>query len=110
MRHILRLSLLVLFALPAYSQSNYASLSGSVFDPQQKVLPGCSVQLTSETTRALRSAVTNDSGILQSHCAGLRFRDADTKDVFGSLPINVSRSESQSRVVEYRGRCYFRSD
>ena len=65
MRHILRLSLVVLFALPAYSQSNYASLSGTIYDPQQKVLAGCSVQLTSETTGASRSAVTNDLGSFQ---------------------------------------------
>ena len=65
MRHILRLSLVVLFALPAYSQSNYANLSGTIFDPQQKVLAGCSVQITSETTGASRSAVTNDLGSFQ---------------------------------------------
>src|SRR6185436_551394 len=65
MRHILRLSLVVLFALPACSQSNYASLSGTVFDPQQKLLAGCSVQLTSENTGASRSAVTNELGSFQ---------------------------------------------
>src|ERR1043165_6721565 len=65
MRHLLRLSLVVLFALPAYSQSNYASLSGTVFDPQQRVLAGGSVQLVSENTGASRSAVTNELGSFQ---------------------------------------------
>lgn len=65
MRHVLRLFLVVLFALPVYSQSNYASLSGTIFDPQQKVLAGCSVQLTSENTGAARSAVTNELGSFQ---------------------------------------------
>ena len=83
MRYILRLSLLVLFALPAYSQSNYASLSGIVYDPQQKVLAGSSVQLTSETTGATRSAVTNDLGSFQQPHAikipQLNVRDNDAK-------------------------------
>src|ERR1043165_3159023 len=65
MRLLLRLSLVVLFALPAYSQSNYASLSGTVFDPQQRVLAGGSVQLVSENTGASRSAVTNELGSFQ---------------------------------------------
>ena len=65
---IMRLSLVVfclLIARPGYSQSNYASLSGTVLDPQQKVVAGCSVQVTSETTGASRSAVTNDLGSFQ---------------------------------------------
>ncbi|HKU75990.1 MAG TPA: carboxypeptidase regulatory-like domain-containing protein [Pyrinomonadaceae bacterium] len=65
---ILRLSLVIfclLIASRAYSQSNYASLSGTVFDPQQKVVAGSSIQLVSETTGASRSAVTNDSGSFQ---------------------------------------------
>jgi hypothetical protein len=65
---IMRLSLVVfclLMASRAYSQSNYASLSGTVFDPQQKVLAGSSVQLTSENTGASRSAVTNELGSFQ---------------------------------------------
>jgi Carboxypeptidase regulatory-like domain len=47
------------------SQSNYASLSGTVFDPQQKVLAGCAIQLTSETTGASRQTVTSDMGVFQ---------------------------------------------
>ncbi|HEU4931229.1 MAG TPA: carboxypeptidase regulatory-like domain-containing protein, partial [Pyrinomonadaceae bacterium] len=65
---LMRLSLVVfclLIASRAYSQSNYASLSGTVYDPQQKVLAGSSIQLTSETTGASRSAVTNESGSFQ---------------------------------------------
>ena len=66
MRHI-RLFLFVfcLAATPVYSQSNYASLSGTAWDPQQKVLAGCSVQLTSETTGATRQTVTNELGSFQ---------------------------------------------
>ena len=68
MRRILQLLIFVFFlsaATTANSQSNYATLSGTIFDPQQKVLAGCSVQLISETTSASRSAVTNELGSFQ---------------------------------------------
>ena len=52
-------------ATTANAQSNYASLSGTVFDPQQKVLAGCAIQLTSESTGASRQTVTNDMGVFQ---------------------------------------------
>lgn len=54
-----------LAATTANSQSNYASLSGTIFDPQQNVLAGCSVTVISESTGASRSAVTNDLGSFQ---------------------------------------------
>jgi hypothetical protein len=49
----------------AFGQSNYASLSGSVLDPQQKAIAGASVQLTSESTNVSRQAVTKDDGSFQ---------------------------------------------
>ena len=52
-------------ASTVYSQSNYATLSGTVVDPQQKVVPGCAVHLTSQSTRASREATTNELGIFQ---------------------------------------------
>jgi len=52
-------------ATTANSQTNYATLSGTVFDPQEKVLAGCSVQVTSENTGAERRTVTNDLGSFQ---------------------------------------------
>lgn len=52
-------------ATTAYSQSNYASLSGTVFDPQQNVLAGCAIQLTSESTGVSRQTVTSDQGVFQ---------------------------------------------
>ena len=66
MRRVARVFLLLLsVATTAYSQSNYASLSGTVFDPQQKVLAGCAIQLTSESTGASRQTVTSDEGVFQ---------------------------------------------
>jgi hypothetical protein len=68
MRKITRLSLflfLLLASSAALGQSNYASLSGTVFDPQQQAIPGASVQLTSDSTHASRHGTTNDQGIFQ---------------------------------------------
>lgn len=68
MRKLTHLSLF-LFLLSASSsvlgQSNYASLSGTVFDPQNQAITGASVQLTSDTTQATRQATTNDQGMFQ---------------------------------------------
>ncbi len=68
MRQLLRFSLVVfcfLSATSVYSQSNFANLSGTVFDPQQKLLAGCSIQLTSDSTGASRQAVTGEHGSFQ---------------------------------------------
>ena len=68
MRKVLQLSILVFVlsaATSANSQSNFATLSGTVLDPQQKALPGCTVQLTSDSTRASRQSVTNEQGTFQ---------------------------------------------
>src|SRR5215510_8640851 len=46
-------------------QSNYAGLSGTVFDPQQKVIPGASLRLTAVSTEAIRQVVSNDHGMYQ---------------------------------------------
>ena len=61
---VLTLALLSL-SLPVFGQSNYAALSGSVVDPQERALPGAIVQLTSEATRAVRRVTSNDQGIFQ---------------------------------------------
>ncbi len=68
MRKVVQLSLLAVvlsMAHTAKAQSNYASLSGTVLDPQQKVVAGAAVQLTSETTGASRQTVTNELGAFQ---------------------------------------------
>ena len=68
MRKITHLSLfLVLLSASstALGQSNYARLSGTVFDPQQQAVPGASVQLTSDSTHASRHGTTNDQGMFQ---------------------------------------------
>jgi type 1 fimbria pilin len=67
MRGPVQLVLFVIFlsAATANAQSNYATMSGTVADPQQKVVPGCTVHLTSQSTSATRQATTNKQGIFQ---------------------------------------------
>ena len=54
-----------LAAAPVWAQSNYAAVSGTVFDPQQQAIPGASVQLTSQGTQATRQVKSNDQGLFQ---------------------------------------------
>src|SRR4030095_3361953 len=68
MRKVVQLFLLLFvlsIATSVNSQSNYASVSGTVFDPQEKVLAGCAVQLTSDSKGASRQTVTNELGVFQ---------------------------------------------
>lgn len=57
--------LLVWAAPPAAAQSNYATLSGTVFDPQRQAVPGATVRVTSASTRASRQVSTNGEGAFQ---------------------------------------------
>src|SRR5215471_5297900 len=56
---------LLLLSLPAFGQSNYANLSGVVLDPQQSVLAGANVELTSVNTHAIRRVTTNQQGLFE---------------------------------------------
>jgi len=51
--------------LNCLGQSNYASLSGTIFDPHRQAIPGASIQLTSVSTHALRKVTSNEQGIYQ---------------------------------------------
>ena len=57
--------LLAFAAMPASAQSNYAALSGTVFDPQRQAVPGASVRAVSASTRAMRQVTTNEQGSFQ---------------------------------------------
>ena len=46
-------------------QSNYASLSGTIFDPQGQAIPDASIELVSISTRAVRQVTSNEHGIYQ---------------------------------------------
>jgi hypothetical protein len=48
-----------------FGQSNYASLSGTILDPQRQAIPNASVQLVSTSTRATRQVTSNEQGLYQ---------------------------------------------
>ena len=56
---------LLLISCSALAQSNYASLEGTVSDPQGHPFPGAALQLTSLATRAERHALSNEQGFFQ---------------------------------------------
>ena len=66
---IARVILLVIVCLliPAegLSQSQFASLSGTIFDPQRQAIPNAAVQLVSRSTRTVRQVTSNDQGLYQ---------------------------------------------
>jgi hypothetical protein len=49
-------------ALPAFGQSNYAVLTGTVTDPQHLPVAGAAVELTAASTGSIRRVVTNQQG------------------------------------------------
>src|ERR1041384_8851401 len=55
----------LLAPLLCFGQSNYAGLNGTVFDPQQQVVPGTLLRLTAVSTEATRQVVSNDHGMYQ---------------------------------------------
>ena len=58
--------LLLVSALPAGGQSNYAALSGSVTDLQHLPVAGAAVQLTAVSTGTIRRVVTNQQGVFEA--------------------------------------------
>ncbi|HWT01811.1 MAG TPA: carboxypeptidase regulatory-like domain-containing protein [Pyrinomonadaceae bacterium] len=68
MRKLTRLSLslsLLLVSIPASGQSNYAGLGGTVFDPQQRAIPGAAVELKSAGTQSVRAVTSDEQGVFQ---------------------------------------------
>jgi hypothetical protein len=64
-KHFLLLLILVL-ALPAYAQSNYGVIKGSVADPQHLPVAGASLQMKAVSTGATRRVVTNQQGLFEA--------------------------------------------
>lgn len=63
---LLSLFLLLGLAVTTVSaQSNYANLSGMVYDPQRQAVPSASVRATNAGTRATRQVMTNEQGSFQ---------------------------------------------
>lgn len=66
MRKCVFLCLILGLAVPAFGQSNYGVINGSVTDSQQLPVVGASIQLTAASTRAVRRVVTNDHGLFEA--------------------------------------------
>lgn len=64
-RTILLATCLLFIQVNCLGQSNYASLSGTIFDPHRQAIPGASIQLVSVSTHAVRQVTSNDQGIYQ---------------------------------------------
>jgi len=64
-RAVAFISVALLTPLVCLGQSNYASLSGTVFDPQRQAIPAATVQLRSTGTHAVRQVSSNDQGLYQ---------------------------------------------
>src|SRR6476646_5899812 len=56
---------LFFFAPVCQAQSNYATLKGTVLDPQDKAVPGASIQLIAVGTNAARQVTSNEDGVFQ---------------------------------------------
>ena len=93
---------LLLAATTANSQSNYASLSGTVFDPQQEVVPGCTLQLSSVSTNSSRQATTNELGFFQ--ISGLlpgNYALSVTAQGFSTVTQAVTLEVGQARTIDF---------
>jgi hypothetical protein len=60
------LLLVLAFALPAFAQSNYAVVTGTVTDPQHLPVVGAAIQFTAASTGAIRNLVTNQQGLFEA--------------------------------------------
>ena len=58
-KSVLLLLALILSAFPVMSQSNYAVLGGSVFDPQKASIAGATLELIATATKAERHGWSN---------------------------------------------------
>jgi len=52
-------------ALSVQAQSNYATVRGSILDPQRRPIPGAKIHIVLVETGAKRDVVSNDSGLYQ---------------------------------------------
>src|SRR6266849_4343990 len=60
------LFLLLGLALPAFGQSNYGVISGTVMDAQHLPIAGAAVQLTAISTGSIRHVTTNQQGLFEA--------------------------------------------
>src|SRR5579862_7840596 len=86
---MLSAALAVLFSAGAWSQTQLATVSGTITDPSSAVVPGVSVTIVSRGTGLKRSALTDTAG--EYRFAGLPI---------GSYSLRFEKAEFQSQVHE----------
>jgi len=86
----------------AHAQIRSATITGTVTDPQQGVVPGATVVVTNEGTNATVQLVTNESGLFAAPLL-----PAGTYSGSGSDEITV---ESQGGRNGARGPSFFQAD
>lgn len=59
------LFVLVAVAVPAAAQTTLGTIRGTIFDPQQQVVPGATVVITDESTNVTREAQTDTQGFFE---------------------------------------------
>jgi hypothetical protein len=64
-RILLVVACIVAFAISGQAQSNYAVLRGSIFDPQQRPIPGAQIHIVLQETGLRRDVVSNASGLYE---------------------------------------------
>jgi len=65
MRQLRSLLMLLVLAAPAFGQSNYAIVTGTVTDEQHLPLVGATIEVTAASTGAIRRVVTNQQGLFE---------------------------------------------
>src|SRR5271170_5208392 len=86
---MLSLALAALFSVCAWSQTQLATVSGTITDPSGAVVPGVSVTIVSQGTGLKRSALTDTAG--EYHFAGLPT---------GNYSLRIEKAGFQSQVRE----------
>jgi hypothetical protein len=102
MQKALGLSLLLLvLALSAQGQSNYAVVTGTVTDAQHLPIAGAAIQLTAASTGAVRHVVTNQQGLFEA--SALLPDDYELKTEaagFATMTQSLRLEVGQKRAVE----------
>src|SRR5882672_8828066 len=65
MRQLHSLLMFLVVAAPAFGQSNYAGITGTVTDEQHLPLAGATIEVTAASTGAIRRVVTNQQGLFE---------------------------------------------
>lgn len=92
----------ILLSLPTAAQTSRGTVSGTVADPNGAVVPGATVNLTSDATGLVRTTTTNDEGIYRFDAVELgTYTVGFTANGFGEVAkTNVVVNANQTSAVD----------